>query len=80
MYKIFTVLDGIPREDDHVVCKIIIVHKCMVSGGAVTSNARIFISISFKWSMPSLGIEGPANYSNTVIVSKHHYKLNNIQH
>ena len=53
----------------------------MVSGGTVTSNARMFRSITLKkWSMPSLGIEGPANYFNTAIVSKHHYKLNNIQH
>ena len=33
MYKIVTVLDGIPSEDGHVVCKIMVC-KCMINGGS----------------------------------------------
>ena len=38
---IFTVLDGIPSEDRHVVCKVM-VRKCMIMGGTVTPNTRFF--------------------------------------
>lgn len=79
MYQTFTVLDGILSEDGHVVCKIM-AHKCVISGGTLTPNARIFRSITLKRSMPSLGIEGPANHFNTATVSKHHYLLSNSQH
>ena len=38
---IFTVLDGIPSEDRHVVCKVM-VRKCMIMFGTVTPNTRFF--------------------------------------
>ena len=38
---IFTVLDGIPSEDRHVVCKVM-VRKCMIMDGTVTPNTRFF--------------------------------------
>ena len=40
--SIFTLLDGIPSEDRHVVCKIM-VRNCMIMCGTVTPNARFFL-------------------------------------
>ena len=41
LYTKYTVLEGIPSEDGHVVCKITAC-KCMISGGTVNPNARFF--------------------------------------
>ena len=41
LYTKYTVLDGIPSEDGHVLCKIM-AGNCMISGGTVNPNARFF--------------------------------------
>ena len=57
------------NEDGHVVCKIMAC-KCTISSCTVTPNAGFFSSITLKRSMPSPGIEGPANQRQST-VSKH---------
>jgi len=41
LYTKYTVLEGIPSGDGHVVCKIM-AGNCMISGGTVSPNARLF--------------------------------------
>ena len=79
MYQTFTVLDGILSEDGHVVCKIM-AHKCVISGGTLTPNARIFRSITLKRSMPSPGIEGPANQQSIDSLKTSLLAYGNTQH